>query len=296
MPITTSFILSAWIFFTSFGCHEGRTDVFSSGLTFDRYDFTNAQVEAKPLPGELREISGLSHSPEGHLFAHNDEQGIIYQINPSNGEILKRIVFGGGLFKDFEGIAIADGRFFIVVSDGTLYEFETGTTDDRFDIKADVKKYETPLTRSNDIEGLCYDPTTHALLLACKEDPGKGYGKSRAVYAFPLRDMKLESEPRFLIDLNELKETFKLRSFKPSGIEYHPKSGTFFVLSSNEPSLIEMSAEGTILGVVQFPPSVHEQPEGIAIGPAFDVTIANEGWLRGTITRYAYKDTTDTQK
>ncbi|NTW64654.1 MAG: hypothetical protein HGA46_11425, partial [Chlorobiaceae bacterium] len=42
------------------------------------------------LPTKLREISGLALSGEGKLFTHNDEKGVVYQLDLMTGRIIKK--------------------------------------------------------------------------------------------------------------------------------------------------------------------------------------------------------------
>jgi hypothetical protein len=156
------------------------------------------------LPKELKEISGLAMTQDGRLFAHNDENSVIYQIDYRNGTILKSFVVGKKKSKkeDFEGLAIVENTFFMVTSEGILFEFKEG--EDGKNVKH--KTHKTWLSSKYDVEGLCYDSETHALLLACKGYAGKGYSDERAVYVFSLNTKKLEKEPRLLLPKKVFKE------------------------------------------------------------------------------------------
>src|SRR3954462_5238642 len=73
------------------------------------------------LPDTLHEISGLAALPDGRLFAHDDEHGVIYEIDPAEGELKKSFALGDPPLRgDFEGIAIADRDFYLMTSDGIL--------------------------------------------------------------------------------------------------------------------------------------------------------------------------------
>jgi uncharacterized protein YjiK len=239
------------------------------------------------LPKELKEISGLAMTHDGRLFAHNDENSVIYQIDYRNGTILKNFVVGKKKSKkeDFEGLAIVENTFYMVTSEGILFEFKEG--EDGKNVKH--KTHKTWLSSKYDVEGLCYDSETHALLLACKGYAGKGYSDERAVYVFSLNTKKLEKEPRLLLPKKVFKEDssfihtlgdfflLPVRKFAPSGIERHPKTGTFIIISAKGRSLIEISREGKILGRVVLPSERHKQPEGIAFTPDHHLLISDEG-------------------
>ncbi|KXK57138.1 MAG: hypothetical protein UZ07_CHB004000908 [Chlorobi bacterium OLB7] len=164
------------------------------------YDF-NAPATVLTLPAELDEISGLAITPDNRLFTHNDENGSIAEIDMATGAIRKQFQLGGkGADKDFEGIAIVGKRFFITTSAGAVFEFAEGKPDET----VPVTEYPTELSTKNDVEGLCYDPATNSLLLACKERAGKGLDQMKAVYAFSLDSMKLILQPRFLLPIAQL--------------------------------------------------------------------------------------------
>ena len=238
------------------------------------------------MPKELQEISGIAMTDDGRLFTHDDELGVIYQIDYNTGSVVKRFSLGiKPVHADFEDIAIVKDKFFLVASNGKIFKFSEGKNSE----SVAYEVYVTPLSSRNNIEGLCYDVDTYSLLLACKQFPGEGYDDSRAVYSFSLKKMKLEKEPRFLISLNELKNKFGMKGFKPSSITRHPQTGTFFILSAHEPSIIELSSRGEILGCVKLPESVHRQPEGITFAPDLTLFISNEGVKHGTIVRYPVK-------
>ncbi|MGE0352695.1 MAG: hypothetical protein AB7Q69_05580, partial [Gemmatimonadales bacterium] len=75
------------------------------------------------LPRALTEISGLAMNAEGRLFAHDDERGIIFEVDYRSGRILRSFSLGRrGLRGDYEGIAVVGQSIWLVTSDGTLYE------------------------------------------------------------------------------------------------------------------------------------------------------------------------------
>jgi hypothetical protein len=248
-----------------------------------RYGLGASHPAAFRLPRELREASGLAATADGRLFCHNDERGVVFQVDPESGLVLKQFSAGGTQLRgDFEGIAVADSSICIVTSAGDIYIF----SEPREGEQAPVQVHETGLGPSYDIEGLCYDPDTRALLLACKENPSE---KSlRCVYSFSLRTFRLDRTPRFTIDRKKIEKEFGIRHFRPTSIERHPQSGTFLILSSSDPAVIELSRSGTLIAAVRLNESVHPQPEGLAVGPDLTLYICNEGKDRGTLIRYPY--------
>jgi uncharacterized protein YjiK len=277
------------------GC---STQVPDQKTTIDSYVFDQEIRETIKLPNKLQELSGLAMTNDGRLFGHNDEISDIYQIDLNNGKIIKTFSVGDKtLQEDFEDLAIVNQKFYLVTAEGDIYQFEEGD-DGNF---VPYTKYKTKLGSKNDVEGLCYDPETDALLLACKGDPGKDYNGKRAVYAFSLSEKKLHKKPRFLIPIEDVNKEVKFdltqkiadffllteNVFAPSGIGRHPVTGHFFIVSAQGRILIEISSQGKILGRCLLDKKLHPQPEGITFTPDLDLLIGDEGGNgRARITRY----------
>jgi uncharacterized protein YjiK len=261
-------------------------------------DFSLDEKTSVNLPKKLKELSGLALTNDGRLFGHNDEEADIFQIDYSNGSVIKSFSLGEkSLKEDFEGIAIVHDMFYLVTSSGELYEFMEG--EDKSSVP--YKKYKTKLSSKNDVEGLCYDPHSNSLLLACKGSPGKKYDGKRAVYSFSLSEKKLMKNPRFLISIKEVKnlkdsdfaqklgEFFLLTEddFAPSGIERHPQTNSFFLLSSQGRRIVQISETGKIIGVIFLEKKHHNQPEGITFSKNLSLLIGDEaGSGKAKITRY----------
>jgi uncharacterized protein YjiK len=114
----------------------------------------------------------------------------------------------------------------------------------------------------------------------------------RVVFSFSLDSLKVPSQPRFVISTDlimqqtprnfaeKIGEFFLLlepQSFAPSGIERHPLSGTFFILSARSGILIELSPGGNLIKVVELSPRLHTQAEGITFLPDNTLVICDEG-------------------
>ncbi|MBI2430365.1 MAG: SdiA-regulated domain-containing protein [Ignavibacteriales bacterium] len=249
----------------------------------ESYDFNPKKVRQFELPKSLREISGLAASTDGRLFAHHDESGDIFQLKSSDGTVVKKFSLGPRrVSEDFEGIAIAGDVFYLVTSGGIVHEFREGKDKE----KVTYRTYETALSEEYDVEGLCYDPKTDCLLLACKGYSGLANLGSKAVFAFSLATKKVERAPRFLLSLKELEAKLNDKPFHPSGIEYVPESGTFYILDSRIKSVIEISADGKILNAIKLKNSIHRQPEGITLLPDGTLCIGDEGQTHGMLTLY----------
>jgi len=246
-----------------------------------------------PLPGRLSEVSGICFDAQGRLFAHNDELGMVCEIDPLNGSIRKSFyITSRGWYgtsriaADFEDIAIVGTTFFLVDSSGTLYMFEEG--EDGAEVEA--VKFDTPLTESWDIEGLCFDPIGNRLFLACKEWPKNhrpsGVKGVKPVFAFSLDEQLLSDEPYLLIPSADLKNISRDDRFKPSGMRIDPLSGNFLVLASIGSMVVELDRNGRLLSWKHLDTIRHPQPEGIALDSLGRLYIADEDLFQGRLTRY----------
>ena len=81
------------------------------------------------LPGRLREISGLAMTGDGRLLAHNDERGVVFEIDYRDGSIVKAFQLAdtaNPVAGDFEGIAATGEQIYLTTSSGRLYECREG--------------------------------------------------------------------------------------------------------------------------------------------------------------------------
>ena len=247
---------------------KASNDIANSDLS--KYDLGSVNPQIITLPAELKEISGLTMTPDGRLFGEQDEQGIIYQIDYKTGDIVKKFTLGKPpVKKDFEDIVYINNKFYLLHSKGEIFEFEEGDNGE----SVDYKIYKTGLNGKYDIEGLCFDPETNSLLLACKGFPGvENDDNDKAVYSFSLDSMKLDPVQRFLISKTDIKNYFN-----PSGIQRNPLTGTFFLIAANGNEIIEISKEGNYIGKESLPKKIHAQPEGITFSSDGTLFISNEG-------------------
>lgn len=253
------------------------------------YDLAAKSPTIIKLPGELREISGLAFTDDGRLLCHNDETGIVFEVDYRSGRLVKRFYPGRLLLRgDFEGIATRRDTVFLVDSGGTIHRFRNLPAGQY----AEYQPLRTPLHLRNDVEGLTYDPESDCLLLACKGEPGSGLrNTSKAIYAFSLRTRRLQATPRFVLALPEILAHTGGKEFNPSAIERHPVTGHFFVLAYNGMAIIELDRGGKLLGATRLPTSVHTQPEGLAIARDGTLIIANEGQKKtATLVLYSPKN------
>lgn len=251
------------------------------------YDLSDKHATQFTLPRRLSEASGLVMTADGRLFAEEDERGVVYQLDYTNGKIVKQFSLGKfGVKGDFEDITIRGKTFYLMESGGTIYEFPEAEDGGRVEFKT----YDTFLTAKNDVEGLCYDSETDCLLLLCKAYAGKGYHNYKAVYSFSLKTKSLSEKPRFLIPLEQVTKNSDNGGFLPSAITRNPKSGTFFIIAAHGFLIIELSKDGKILAQQAINKKVNPHPEGIAFAPDLTLVLCNDGQGgRGSLTMYSLK-------
>lgn len=231
------------------------------------------------LAPDLREASALTVLANGNLATVQDEAGILYELDPATGAIV-----GEQEFKrrgDFEGVERVGTDVWALASDGDLYRIRRAGTE------VDAERFETALANRNDAEGLAYDAANERLLVACKENPGNGLGRVRAVYAFDLRTNTLSPAPVFTLDRRLVDGR---QPFKPSALAIRPATGEVYVLSSVRKAIAILSPSGALETVVDLPEALFAQPEGIAFAPDGTLYISNEG-PRGPATLLRFDPT-----
>jgi uncharacterized protein YjiK len=221
----------------------------------------------------MSEISGLTTTPDDRVWAHDDEWGIIYQLDPSDGEIGKVFALGDRTVKgDFEGIAFAEDRFYLVDSDGRIYEGQEGADDER----VLYNTYETRVGRSCEVEGLEFDPIDRALLLLCKRPRVKALEDYVGIFRWSLDARALMPDP-VLVPLDPLAEGVDEKRFNPSGLARNPSTGTYFMIAALQRGIAEITLEGEVLAVRRLPKDLHRQAEGITFMSNAILLIADEG-------------------
>ncbi|RYZ38916.1 MAG: hypothetical protein EOP49_30630 [Sphingobacteriales bacterium] len=177
-------------------------------------------VQRWELPDELREVSGIVYLDKNRFACVQDEAGTVYIYNAARRTIERKVAFGPA--GDYEGITLAGKAVYIVRSDGTLYEIN-----DIHREQPEVKSYNTSLTETQNIEGLCYDKAGNRLLLAVK-DQEPGSQNFKGIYEFSIASKTLKAAPVFRISLADRLAVAdngkKTKVVRPSAIGKHPAS------------------------------------------------------------------------
>lgn len=223
------------------------------------------------LPPELSEISGLALTPDGRLFAHNDETARITEIDYRRGTVIKHFFVGKtGLRGDFEGLTCAGNRFFLLSSDGTLYEFLEGAEGE----SVEFTLHDTHLGKECEFEGAAYDSTTNAIVLACKNPGLKQFKGMMVLYRYPLDNEGGETS-ELTVPYSEAIGKNSWKQLRPTDITVDPSSGNFVLVAAQEKALVALTPAGAV--VLSRPlGGRHPQPEGIAITRDHILIISDE--------------------
>ena len=254
---------------------EMRDAARGDRLALGSYDLDEPARHLK-LPNRLREISGLAMLAGNRLLAHDDEKGTVVEIDYHDGSVVKDFKLGGPrgrVADDFEGIAAADDRLYLVSSSGRLYEFGEGADG----AIVSYNRHETGVGRFFEIEGLAYDPDQRALLLVSKNPRTKEQEGLIAIYRWSLDTRRLVEGGRILIEISALARLIDRKKFQPSGIERHPVSGNYFVVAARQLAVAEITPRGTVLDVRELKAGRHRQAEGISFASDHTMIIADEG-------------------
>ncbi|MCB0705549.1 MAG: SdiA-regulated domain-containing protein [Saprospiraceae bacterium] len=269
------------------------------------YDLTQPDKTLE-LDLNLNEISGLSFAfGESRLVAVNDEQGVVYLLDPETGSQIMSLEFHSP--GDYEGVEVVGDHAYVVKSTGTIYALRNFATEGM-----EMTKYNDFLEKENDVEGLGYDAKSNQLLVACKGKAGDGpeFAAKRAIYAFDLETNTFDTLPKYLISLEDVRKYLDQNTtlqaweqlseffdpaaedltFAPSALAIHPISGDIYLLSSVGKLLLVLNQEGQIVYLEKLKKSVHRQPEGICFAADGTLYISNEA--KGTVPlihRFAYK-------
>jgi len=300
-------LISLSFFYTYNSCNKGAqetTAVVSEAKSEvtkveppSSYDYA-APDQVMVLDRSLREISSLTYQPDGdYLITNNDESGIYFRLQRSNGSLVDQTKFGKK--GDYEAITYLAGKVIVAKKNGTLYIHDPKTDE--------TDRQKTKFTSDNDIEGLAYDTTTRKLLMACKsrglavDSPKKD---QKCVYEYDLEKRELDTIPFLSILDKDLKafvtkhydlsskaalegKVKRIKDFAPSGIAIHPKTQEYYLISARESTIVRVGRDKKIKEIGFFRESTIPQPEGITFGPDGDLYVAGEGKdVSGKIFRF----------
>jgi uncharacterized protein YjiK len=228
----------------------------------------------------LREVSAVAVSASGDTaWLVSDERGLLYPLDLETGELRESRRFAPD--GDFEGIEVVDDAVFVVSSDGVLFRTTVEETIE------ETVRFESRATNDCDVEGLAHDDDHRRLLVLCKGRHPHWPKRQRAILAFDLEVERMEVEPAFVVDQDQLarflaateppglNETMA-RDFDPSAIASSGR-GTFLIASTRAEMLVEVDGAGRVVDAYHLRRAIHPQPEGLDVDSAGRLFISSEG-------------------
>jgi uncharacterized protein YjiK len=238
------------------------------------------------LPPQLREISGLALTDDGRLLAHDDEQARVTEIDYRNGRIVKSFQLGQRpILRDFEGIAMAGTRLFLVTSAGVLYQAREG----KDGTGVPFTTVATGAAAWCEVEGLAWDPGSKALLLLCKTPRQKALEHAVTVLRWSVDQRRWMVPERTSSRLDPRFRKAFGAEFRGSDLARDPVTGHFLAIAGLTRAVVELSSEGAVIGTGSLG-AHHRQAEGVAIAKDGTVLISDEGGKgAGRLAVYACK-------
>lgn len=237
------------------------------------------------LPPELREISGLTMTSDGRMFAHQDEDGTIYQIDPKTGIVVKRFALDGKPVGDFEAIAAVGTDLYLLESNGKLFVFREGPEDAR----VPFTKYDTRLGKECQFESLAYEPDSSRLLLACKTVSGKKLKNQLVIYRLPVPITDSSSLSTLTIPIAAVIGLHGWKDFNPSDMTVDPTTGNYVLIASQQKAIVVITPGGRVVRSEPLPGN-HQQAEGVAITRDSILVISDEARHKpAEITLYRWR-------
>jgi len=234
----------------------------------------------------LIEISGLAAASESSVYAHNDEHGIVYELSLNDGKILSAFALGDPTVKgDFEGIAVGDGRIYLLTSSGLIYEAPKGANRER--VKFNI--FDTGVGAFCEAEGLAGAPTAGEFLILCKSAFGAPLENHLVIFRWSLSERLAVKAPWMTIPYTDFLAHKEARNFRPSAIEWDAEHKLMIILSARDKRLIAVGLDKRIAYTKKLPAKLHLQAEGAAIMAPGDLVIADEGAGRGPGKLSIYK-------
>ncbi|MEO6288913.1 MAG: SdiA-regulated domain-containing protein [Ginsengibacter sp.] len=254
------------------------SSVNSSGGKSYSYDLKKP-LHSWRLPDQLVEVSGNTWVDKDHLILIEDLNPLLYLVKIGDDKLTleKTISFKKESDEkfDIEDVTIVNDIVYALWSHGTLFKISDWKSN------PSVDKIKTFLKKENNTEGLCYDPLTKKLLIACKDDSGVPDEKksTRAVYDFDITNNTLDEQPFLLIHKKDFEKLADGKlGFNPSAIAVHPITHDIYMLSTRDNKCMAVySRDGTLKAFQFIDKDLMPQPEGICFSPEGRLYISSEG-------------------
>jgi hypothetical protein len=227
------------------------------------------------LPSTLSEVSGLAAAGPRSVFTHDDTHAIVYEVSLEDGRMLRAFAFGQPTIEgDFEGIAAgADGRVFLITSDGLIYAAVPGENGKRVAYGV----YDSGVGKHCEIEGLAEAPDPAQLLILCKRMREESREPKLEVFAWRIGADRADDQPWLAVPYGQLIEEREWAEFGPSALEWDPAGRHLLVASAHNRLLLVLDEHGRLVKRLRFDKARHPKVEGLAVMADRRVVLADEG-------------------
>ena len=196
------------------------------------------------LPAELAEISGLALTPDGRLFTHNDESARVSEIDYRKGTVTKFFYAGEkGLHADFEGLTFANDRFWMIASNGVLYEFPEGAQDQH----VDVTVHDTRLGKECEFEGVAWDANAGSFILSCKTVGDNKKSKDLVLYRWRPGAEGGSQVSQIDVPQSNLRGEHHWKALRPTDITVDPANGNYVMVDAQEHALVAITRDHSLI-------------------------------------------------
>lgn len=244
----------------------------------------NAPVAQWLMPPQLKEISGLALTARGTVFAHDDNVGRVYEIDPKTGIVLKGFSLAGNQKEDFEAIAVVGSDIYLMSSNGKLFRFKEGADGQQVSFQV----FNTGLKKDCEFESLAYEADSSRLLMACKRILDKNAHQDLVIYSLPL-PLNRATMRMMRFSLEDVVGANKWKNFRPSDMTIDPITHNYVVIASHEKGLVVLTPDGSVVRSEPLPGD-HQQPEGVAITRDSLLLVSDEANVRpAMITAYRWR-------
>ncbi len=237
------------------------------------------------LPLQLEEVSGLAFLNATTLLAHDDEVGIIYQIDLEAETVEPFYTLKDGaasLRGDFEAIAVGNEVIYLITSEGVLFAIPNPVGADM----RDVQIIETGAGKHCEVEGVDYDDRSRDLLIACKKTWSNQFDAGLLIFRWSVEGQTLRDKP-ISVSKKAMKNAIGEKRFHASGIQVDETTGHLILVSAQDQFILEITRKGNVIAAGRLPEDLHPQTEGISLLPDGRLILADEGRKTGgTIAIY----------
>ncbi|HVI47027.1 MAG TPA: hypothetical protein VM802_19275 [Chitinophaga sp.] len=256
--------------------------VYSSPAGYDLKEPVRYRVRES-----MQEISGIELFPDEHnIIAINDEEGKIFQIDVSTTSAYPSRKFAKD--GDYEDVCRTDSGWFVLKSNGSLYEIHYPFTD-----SISSTHYKLPKEGKREFETTYYDKGRNSIVMICKNCADDKELGITSAYSFSLATRTFDSAATYHFDAREIARLAgsDMRFFKPSAAAIHPIEKRLYIVASVNGLLVIADLNGHVQEAYNLKHRLFLQPEGLAFAPNGDMYISNEGGYDGVanILKFTYK-------